>query len=315
MTSAAIQLTHLRKSFGQLLALDDVSLAVPGGEVWGLLGHNGAGKTTLIKHLLGLLVPTSGTVEVLGHPALGPGSKTLRRDAGYLPETVAFYPELTGRETLAYFARLKGADGSQCQRLLSEVDLTEAADRRVKTYSNGMRKRLGLAQALLGKPRLLLLDEPTAGLDPIATQKFFRTVANLAGAGVTVLLSSHVLPGIEKHVDRVAILGAGRLLAAGTLGSLREAARLPIVVRVRTNAPEQIRLLGEEPIGASVRRISGQEFEVKTSQHAKLDVLRAVLAQSGVIDLSVRAPTLDAIYAHYYSAGDATRAERMEGKR
>lgn len=307
MNEPAIRLAHVFKNFGQIRALNDVSLSIPSGEIWGLLGHNGAGKTTLMKHLLGLLTPTSGSVEVLGHPPVGPAARRLRRSIGYLPETVAFYPELTGRETLTYLARLKGVDSSQCRQLLSDVDLAEAADRRVKTYSNGMRKRLGLAQALLGRPRLLLLDEPTAGLDPIATRKFFRKVEKLASEGVTVLLSSHVLPGIEQHVERVAILGSGTLLASGTLEYLRTSSDLPIVVRVNTSGIEPLTLPEGSLSALPVRQINGHEFEVRSPQQFKLELLRTLMAREDLVDLSVTPPTLDAIYANYYAGVRATR--------
>src|SRR5690606_30958723 len=143
----------------------------------------------------------------------------------YLPENVMFYPQLTGRETLTHFARLKQANTRQIEELLSQVGLQHAADRRVKTYSKGMRQRLGLAQALLGNPRLLLLDEPTVGLDPIATQDLYVLIDRLRQGGTSVILCSHVLPGVEPHIDRAAILAGGQLEAVGTLASLRNEAQ------------------------------------------------------------------------------------------
>src|SRR5690606_20320000 len=158
--------------------------------------HNGAGKTTTIKLILGLLQPTQGQVQVLGG---SPQDVRIKLQIGYLPENVMFYPQLSGRETLRHFARLKQAPDAQVSSLLDQVSLSTAADRRVKTYSNCMRQRLGLAQALLGKPRLLLLDEPTVGLDPIATQTLYRLLDTPRAPGTSVILSSHVLPGVEAY--------------------------------------------------------------------------------------------------------------------
>lgn len=304
MKTAVIEVRHLCKHFGQVSALNDVSITLSAGEIWGLLGHNGAGKTTLMKHLLGLLLPTRGEIRVLGHSPTGPESRTLRNQIGYLPERVVFYPELTGLETLSYFAQLKGVNLKQCGQLLNEVDLASATHRRVKTYSNGMRQRLGLAQALLGQPRLLLLDEPTAGLDPIATQRFYRSVERLAEQGVTVLLSSHVLPGIEQHINRVAILGTGSLLAAGTLEDLSTASQLPIIVRLRTTGTATFKLDPNDLTAILVRKINDREFEIKIPQESKLTTLRTIMARSDITDISVLPPTLDTIYESYYACAE-----------
>lgn len=204
--------------YGALTALSGLDLRLEPGEVLGLLGHNGAGKTTTIKLVLGLLAPSEGRVRVLGHDAR---SLEARRQLGYLPENVTFYPQLSGAETLRHFARLKGVAPAEAARLLEQVGLGHAARRRLKTYSKGMRQRLGLAQALLGEPRLLLLDEPTVGLDPLATVELYQLLDRLRGQGTGIVLCSHVLPGVETHIDRAAILAGGRLQVAGSLAELR----------------------------------------------------------------------------------------------
>ncbi len=215
--------------YGALTALSGLDLRLEPGEVLGLLGHNGAGKTTTIKLVLGLLAPSEGRVRVLGHDAR---SLEARRQLGYLPENVTFYPQLSGAETLRHFARLKGVAPAEAARLLEQVGLGHAARRRLKTYSKGMRQRLGLAQALLGEPRLLLLDEPTVGLDPLATVELYQLLDRLRGQGTGIVLCSHVLPGVETHIDRAAILAGGRLQVAGSLAELRRKAALPTRVRL-----------------------------------------------------------------------------------
>ncbi|SCZ68488.1 ABC transporter ATP-binding protein, partial [Thiohalomonas denitrificans] len=232
MSTPAVRLQDVHKHYGSLRALDGLSLEVGAGEVLGLLGHNGAGKSTTIKLILGLIEATGGEVQVLGRSPCGQDNQKLRMMLGYLPESVRFYEQLSGREVLDYFARLKGVDRKQVGRLFEQVGLAHAADRRVKTYSKGMRQRLGLAQALLGQPKLLLLDEPTVGLDPLATREFYQRVDELRRQGTTVILCSHVLPGIEEHIDRAVILAEGKLRAAGSVAELRRQAELPLTIEV-----------------------------------------------------------------------------------
>ena len=224
----AVEIQGVSQRYGSMTVLHDLHLCLGEGEVLGLFGHNGAGKTTSMKLILGLLAPSAGQVQVLGR---APDDPQVRRQLGYLPENVTFYPQLSGRETLRHFARLKGAAPGQVDELLEQVGLAHAVDRRVKTYSKGMRQRLGLAQALLGEPRLLLLDEPTVGLDPIATQDLYQLIDSLRQRGASIILCSHVLPGVEAHINRAAILARGRLQAAGSLGELRREAGLPVRIR------------------------------------------------------------------------------------
>ena len=193
MTVPIIALRGVSKSFGRIDAVRNLDLALYPGECVGLVGHNGAGKSTIIKLMLGLLRPTSGAVETLGEdPAAGAAARA-RRELGYLPESVALYPSMTGRETLAFYARLKGQPLRANGALLNRVGLGQAATRRVGTYSKGMRQRLALAQAILGQPRALLLDEPTTGLDPALRQSFYEILREMRHSGVAILLSSHAL--------------------------------------------------------------------------------------------------------------------------
>ncbi|MBS0318681.1 MAG: ABC transporter ATP-binding protein, partial [Proteobacteria bacterium] len=188
----AISLRGVHKHFGALHAVDGVDLDIPPGEIFGLIGHNGAGKSTLFKMMLGLLAPTAGAILVAGTSVGGRHFRAVRRQLGYLPENVVLYDNLDGLETLRFFARLKGAPLAECPAMLEKVGLAHAGRRPVREYSKGMRQRLGFAQALLGKPRVLFLDEPTNGLDPQAIRDFYALLHGLQRQGVTIVITSHI---------------------------------------------------------------------------------------------------------------------------
>lgn len=296
-----VQVSGVTKSYGKVRAVTDISCVFREGETIALVGHNGAGKTTLIKLLLGLIRPTAGTVRVLGDdPAAG--QFEARRRLGYLPENVSFNMALTGRETLAFYARLKRVPVESTGALLERVGLGHAADRRVGTYSKGMRQRLGLAQALLGRPRVLLLDEPTTGLDPALRRSFYDIVAELRADGATVLLSSHALTELEGKADRVVIVNRGVKIADGTLEDLRRIAQLPTRIRVRL-ADEATARVDEWARSGGWRRVNGHYLEIDAGPGEKIAVLRDAAAPgSPVADLDVVPPTLDELYAHFLDA-------------
>jgi len=202
-------------------ALDAVTLRIPAGEVVGLVGPNGSGKSTLLKIILGLLAPSAGTCRVFGVPS---ERVEARRGVGYLPEAPDFCPQLTGYELVSYHARL-GAVPARALRVavesaLDRVGITAAMHRRVGTYSLGMRQRLGLAQALVTDPRLLVLDEPVSGVDPVGAEEFCRLVGRFKAEGRTVLFSSHLLPQVERVCDRVVLLNGGRLVLNRSVAEL-----------------------------------------------------------------------------------------------
>ena len=300
MTAETIALAAVTKRYGAETAVRGVALSLLAGQCVGLVGHNGAGKSTLIKLMLGLIRPTAGRVVVLGEdPAAGAAARA-RREVGYLPENVSLYPAMTGRETLAFYARLKRQSPAGNDALLERVGLAKASRRRVGTYSKGMRQRLGLAQALLGAPKVLLLDEPTTGLDPALRQSFYDVVRELRDGGATVLLSSHALAEMEGQVDRVVIMNRGAKVADGTLLELRHLADRP--VRIRLTLPddrlEQVpRVVGP---AAGWRRVGSGVVELTCRDTEKVAALQAVAGLAMPLhDIEVLSPSLDEIYADF----------------
>jgi Cu-processing system ATP-binding protein len=301
---ASIELERVSKRYGAHEVLHEVSLAVGQAECVALLGHNGAGKTTLMKLLLGLTRPCDGKIHVNGAEPTHLLGKGLGADIGFLPENVMFHTAMSGREVLRFYARLKGVAVSTCDRLLAEVGLDEAARRRVSTYSKGMRQRLGLAQALLGTPHVLLLDEPTTGLDPVLRETFYQRVRQHQEEGGCALISSHALTEIEARSDRVAILRQGRLVAFGSLAELRERAGLPVRIRVVTGAGEASGVAERIGAGLHLDHINNETLELSCLGGDKLDIVtRLADLRPAVHDVEIHAPGLGEVYAHY-SAGD-----------
>ena len=299
---AALQLRSLCKHYGDgpamVRALDGVDLDVTPGQLFGLIGHNGAGKSTLFKLLLGLIRPTSGSLRVLGEPVDGPHFRELRRQLGYLPENLVLYDNLSGLETLQFFARLKGAPLSQCEALLEQVGLAAASRRAVREYSKGMRQRLGFAQAQLGEPRLLLLDEPTTGLDPAAIRDFYQQLEVLRARGVTLVISSHILAELQGRVDALAMLSGGRLKAQGTMQSLRERSVMPLRLLL-SGTPAQLDALPQQLLGLMDRlqlhRQGPMEACLRCPREMKMPVLQR-LAALELADLNIEEPSLEDVY-------------------
>ncbi|MCR6630504.1 MAG: ABC transporter ATP-binding protein [Magnetospirillum sp.] len=295
--STAIAVDGVSKFYRDHAALTGVGFSLPAGACLALLGHNGAGKTTLMKLMLGLIRPTAGSVRVLGRDPAG-AALDFRRQLGFLPENVAFHDEMTGRETLRFFARLKGEGGAACDDLLERVGLAFAAHRRVKTYSKGMRQRLGLAQALLGRPRVLLLDEPTTGLDPVLRVEFFRIIAELTKSGSTVVLSSHILTELEARTELVAIMRQGRLAAWGSLEQLRRQAGLPI--RIRLSTPGGARAVADRLGGLALDHVNEHAVELSCALPDKMEVLRHIAGVGALVaDMDIHLPSLDDLYVHF----------------
>ncbi len=293
-----VNVEHVARHYGIVRAVDGVDLRVDRGEIFGLIGHNGAGKSTLFRMMLGLERATSGRLTIDDVAVASRGFRAVRRRIGYLPENVVLYDNLTGLETLGFFARLKGAPAAACEAALARVGLERVGRRRVGEYSKGMRQRLGVAQALLGTPSLLFLDEPTTGLDPEAIRLFYALLGDLKASGVTVVLSSHSLAEIQERVDRVAIMVAGKVRAIGTVPALRAAVALPVAFRL-TVRPGAMAAAREAIAALPVTDLhgAGDELCFRCVREAKVAVLAALTRRpDDVLDIDVREPSLEDVF-------------------
>ena len=274
MNETAVEVTGLTKRYGRQLAVDGVDLTVERGKVYGFLGPNGAGKTTTLRILTGLITPTSGSVRVLGgHPS---DSATLRR-IGALIESPALYPFLSGRDNLCVLARYAGVPGTRADELLELVDLKDRAGDRFSTYSLGMKQRLGVAAALLKNPDLVILDEPTNGLDPAGMRDMRRLIRELGSGGRTVLLSSHLLGEVQQICDRVGIINEGRMVAERNVDELR--GRRELVIAADPIDDARARLTGL--YGADAVRTEDHRLRVGVEPRDVAKVNR-VLVEAGI---------------------------------
>lgn len=302
MSNPLVTLSGVSKHYGDHRAISVLDLDLREGECVALAGHNGAGKSTLIKLILGLIRPTHGRVTLFGQDAHSPAAARLRDRIGYLPETVALHPAMTGAETLAFYARLKRQSLSRNAELLEKVGISGAAHRRVGGYSKGMRQRLALAQALLGEPRILLFDEPTTGLDPASRLKFYEIVHELRASGATILLSTHALSELAGHADRIVVMKAGVKIADGGMSALRRDTGLPIRISV-TLGPDDA---SAPPPSSSWRQVEAGRYERLCHESDKVEAIRSIGAIRATIgDLDIQVPGLDDIYAHLLEREDA----------
>ena len=291
--------THaLCKSYHGRLVVDHLDLCVPEGCVYGFLGPNGAGKSTTMKMLLGLVHPTGGSVALLGQPMNEKNRIPLLRQTGSLIESPSGYLHLTARENLAIAADLKGVERRDIDRVLDVVHLTSAANRKVGQYSLGMKQRLGIATALLGSPKLLILDEPTNGLDPAGIQEMRSLIAAMPeSTGATVLISSHLLGEMEQMVSQVGILNHGKLLFEGPLAALQRHARGGVLLRV-LDAQRAVAVLQAQGIRAVTRPVQPDTLELPPMPDEALAALVGALAGSGagVVGLTSQTKNLEEIF-------------------
>ena len=313
MGNPIIKTTGLSKRYREVQAVEGLDLSIREGEVIGLLGPNGAGKTTTTLMLLGLTEPTAGSAWIDGHNCTREPI-AVKRIVGYLPDNVGFYPDLTGLENLVFTGRLNGltdaVSRSRAERLLERVGLTYAAGRRAGAYSRGMKQRLGIADVLMKDPKVIIMDEPTLGIDPEGVRELMNLIRQLSAQdGRTLLLSSHQLYQVQQVCDRVGIFVKGRLIACGTIGELG---------RQLENDGRFLLELQAEPMDEALRdtlaaipgvkeiQPAGDSWEIVSSRDVRPDVTRATAERgAAILSLRQRGGDLDEIYRQYFEkAGD-----------
>jgi ABC-2 type transport system ATP-binding protein len=308
-----IEAQGLTKRYGAATAVDGVSFAIARGEIFGLLGPNGAGKTTTILMLLGLSDITAGTARVLGHdPAREP--LTVKRHVGYLPDAVGFYDNLTAAENLRYTARLIGIESTEREdriaSALKRVQLHEVANKRVATFSRGMRQRLGLSEIMMKQAAIAILDEPTSGLDPQATAELLDMIRQLKHDGVAVLVSSHLLERVQSVCDRVALFNAGKIALIGTVAELgRQVLGGGFAVDVEAEGQGVLERLAAVPGVQRVEETGPHRYRLLAQGDVRPEAAAAAVAAGGRLTrLSVEEPSLEAIYARYFQNEEARNA-------
>jgi ABC-2 type transport system ATP-binding protein len=318
----AIELDGLTRDFDGFRAVDGLTLGVPQGEVYGFLGPNGAGKTTTLKMLAGLLSPTSGQAKVAGEVVgSGTSSLSLRRKVGFLAEEPSFYPWMTAEESLVFVGRLFGADTTEARRradaLLGTVDLAGRRKDRIRGFSRGMRQRLGIAQALMGKPEVLLLDEPASALDPIGRKEILDLIASLRGEA-TIIMSSHVLDDVQRVSTWVGILREGRLVAEAPLDELLLRYARPVFHLEVAGLAERERVAGRLRKEPWLRQIVGEggglRILVADPEAAQLRIPGLVAeTEAHLVEFATVTPTLEDVFIHLMR-GEAppTGADRLD---
>ncbi|MGH2374348.1 MAG: ABC transporter ATP-binding protein [bacterium] len=303
--SAVIETDGLTKHYGPVVAVDHLNLRLNAGEVFGMLGPNGSGKTTTILMLMGLTEPTSGTARVLGEdPMRNP--LAVKRRAGYLPDAVGFYDELSARENLRYTARLNGLDAAETESRindnLSRMGILDVGDRPVATFSRGMRQRLGLADVLLKRPQVAILDEPTIGLDPEAAHEFLDLIRSLKADGITILLSSHLLHQVQAVCDRVGLFRLGKMVLEGTVeGLAQKVIGGAYRIGVETVGEDIERVLAGIPGVIKVTRERPGLYMLDTREDIRGEVARRVAAtRANLLGIRLERTSLDEVYTRYF---------------
>jgi len=312
MSAVVIEAAGLTKRYGKSVAVDGIDLAVEKGEVFGLLGPNGSGKTTTILMLLGLTEPSGGKVQVLGYDPLRQPLQVKRR-VGYLPDSVGFYDHLSARENLAYTARLAGIESGEARKrieaALVRVGLGAVAGRRTNTFSHGMRQRLGLAEVLVKQPEVAILDEPTNGLDPQATQELLTLIGELRRDGITILLSSHLLGLVESICDRVALFRKGRIGLIGTVTDLaKQVLGGAYVVEVEAEGVDLKSVLAGMEGVVAVTPVNGSTSRVDAHQDLRPEIARRVINAGGALrNMAIRRAGLDEVYVRYFEQAEKVK--------
>jgi ABC-2 type transport system ATP-binding protein len=294
MNDAAITTTGLCKSYGDVVALTDLDLEVHRGEVFGFLGPNGAGKTTMIRTVLDLIRPTRGTATIVGLDSHRDAVE-IRRHVGYLPGDLAMYPRLTGKDTLTYFANLRGGvDWGYVDQLAQR--LSADLSKKISDYSSGNRQKIGIIQAFMNRPEVIIMDEPSTGIDPLVQQEFQAMVREVALEGRTVFLSSHTLSEVQRVADRVGIIRAGRLIDVERVHDLRSKAirRIELVFDTPVSADEFSHLRG-------ARDVEAFDNAVRLNFDGNMDELLAIATtRHHLVDINSEEADLEEIFLAYY---------------
>ena len=317
MSEPVISARGLTKRYGESVVVDALDFDIVKGETFGLLGPNGAGKTTTILMMLGLTDVSAGTVMVAGYDPVRQPLEVKRR-VGYLPDSVGFYDHMTAAENLTYTARLMGFARKEREARIADaiarVRLSDVADKRVATFSRGMRQRLGLAELIMKHAEIAILDEPTSGLDPQSTHEFLDMIGELKREGVTVLITSHLLDQVQRLCDRVALFRAGRILMMGTVPELaRQVLGAGFVVDVEAAAApgkELAARLGAIAGVTAVQQTGEVTYRLTADHDVRAEAARAVVAADGALTrLSVDNPSLDSIYTRFFEKQAAQAKE------
>jgi linearmycin/streptolysin S transport system ATP-binding protein len=303
MTVAFLEVHEVSKRYGPTQALDGVRFDVREGEVFGLLGPNGAGKTTLLSIVSCLLEPTSGEVRLLGQPLI-PSDREVRRLIGVVPQELALYSDLTAQENLCFFGELYGIHGAELRRrvgqILAAIGLEDKASERVRTFSGGMKRRLNLGIALVHRPRLLLLDEPTVGVDPQSRNHIFEEVRRLNAEGMTLVYTSHYMEEVQALCSRIGIMDRGRLAACDTLPRLLQTLPGTIRFRVSPMTPglrERLKLLPDALL--CEREYQMLELECSEVKLALVELMRLIQQERAeLVHLDIKEPNLERVFLH-----------------
>ena len=306
MNDPVLETKGLTKLYGDFVAVDNLNLSIKKGEVFGLLGPNGAGKTTTILMLLGLTEPTKGQVRIMGFdPTRQPLSVKAR--VGYMPDQVGFYDDLTARENLVYIAKLNGIPrdqiNSRVEAAIGRVHLTQVIDKRAGTFSRGMRQRLGLADVLIKNPQLIIMDEPTQGLDPELAHEFLGLIQSLKEEGTTILLASHLLHQVQVICDRVGLFSQARMVLQGTVPELaRKVLGGAYRVQIQANGSSaKLRKALQDLRDVSKVNLANGWFEIEAQRDVRADAAEAVIKAGGRLQsLNVESQSLDDIYTRYF---------------
>ncbi len=299
MTAPPLEALNLQKSFGDIVALDGVSLEMPPGEILGLLGPNGAGKTTLVRSVVGRVTLDSGTLRVFGH---APGDPEATASRGWVPQEIALYPLLTPRENLWTFGRYQGLSGAKLEaaidRSLEWSGLADRAKDRTSSLSGGMRRRLNMAAGTIHSPRLLLLDEPTVGVDPQSRERIYTMIAELKARSVSLVYTTHYMEEAERLCDRIAIIDHGRIIAAGTRDALVRST-LGVNQTVRIDAEGAIRGTLRERLERMGAKVDGRGVLLLAEDPPRQirDLLEAFYAEkAGIADLTLKQASLEEVF-------------------